>query len=171
MDNADFHSMHKLSEILRKYPFGPFLNRHCDEDYLVEETGLIIEKGVSVVVPIWGLHHDPKYFPNPDEFDPERFNDENKLDIVPCSYLPFGEGPRNCIGNIFNFTTGFTTRINICIVAGDRFALLSGKVGIIYVLTRFRVEKHPETPDPVEFHPKSPFLIPTKGLPLKLVEI
>lgn len=111
----------------------------------------MIEKGVSVIVPIWGLHHDPKYFPNPDEFDPERFNEENKQNIVPCSYLPFGEGPRNCIG--------------------DRFAVLSGKVGIIYVLKKFRVEKHQQTPDPVEFHPKSPFLIPTKGLPLKLVEI
>lgn len=87
-----------FTETLRKYPFGPFLNRHCDEDYLIEETGLVIEKGVSVIVPIWGIHHDPKYFPNPDEFDPERFNDENKQNIVPCSYLPFGEGPRNCIG-------------------------------------------------------------------------
>lgn len=93
-----------FSETLRKYPFGPFLNRHCDEDYLIEETGLIIEKGVSVVVPIWGLHHDPKYFPNPDKFDPERFNDENKQNIVPCSYLPFGEGPRNCIGPLIHFS-------------------------------------------------------------------
>lgn len=74
------------------------MNRYCDEDYVVEETGLVIEKGVSVIVPIWGIHHDPKYFPNPDSFDPERFNSENKAKIVPCSYLPFGEGPRNCIG-------------------------------------------------------------------------
>lgn len=87
-----------VSETLRKYPFGPFLNRYCDEDYVIEETGLTVEKGISVIVPIWGLHHDPKYFPDPDVFDPERFSDENRPNIVPCSYLPFGEGPRNCIG-------------------------------------------------------------------------
>lgn len=57
------------------------------------------------------------------------------------------------------------------VYSGDRFALLSGKVGIIYILRRFRVEKHADTPDPIQFQTKSPFLIPTEGLPLKLVEI
>lgn len=90
-------------ETLRKYPFGSFLNRHCDEDYLVEETGLVIEKGVSLLVPIWGLHHDPDYYPNPENFYPERFNDENKVNIVPGSYLPFGDGPRYCIGKVYSF--------------------------------------------------------------------
>lgn len=87
-----------FTETLRKYPFGPFLNRHCNEDYVIDETGLTIEKGISVIVPLYGMHHDPKYFPEPDKFDPERFNDENKISIESCSYLPFGDGPRNCIG-------------------------------------------------------------------------
>ena len=44
------------------------------------------------------LHRDPEYFPDPEKFYPERFSDENKQKIVPFSYLPFGSGPRNCIG-------------------------------------------------------------------------
>lgn len=56
-------------------------------------------------IPIMGLHYDPNYYPNPEKFDPERFNDENKAKLNPYTYLPFGYGPRVCIGNIiaFNF--------------------------------------------------------------------
>jgi cytochrome P450 len=57
-----------------------------------------VEKGVDVTVPITSLHYDPRYFSDPDRFDPERFNDENKAKILPGTYLPFGIGPRNCIG-------------------------------------------------------------------------
>lgn len=52
----------------------------------------------SLFVPIYSISNDPKYFPNPDVFDPERFSDENKHKITPGTYLPFGIGPRNCIG-------------------------------------------------------------------------
>jgi len=48
---------------------------------------------------MYNLHHDPEYFPDPEKFDPERFNDENKKNIKPYTYLPFGSGPHNCIGN------------------------------------------------------------------------
>lgn len=89
-----------FAETLRKYPFGPFLNRHCDEDYMIDETGLTIEKGISVIIPLYGIHHDPKYFPDPNKFDPERFSDENRKSIEGCTYLPFGDGPRNCIGEV-----------------------------------------------------------------------
>lgn len=48
--------------------------------------------------PIYGLHHDPEYFPEPNKFDPERFSDENKNSFPSGAYMPFGMGPRNCIG-------------------------------------------------------------------------
>lgn len=54
-----------------------------------------------VLVPVYGVHRDPRYYPNPDKFDPERFSDENKGNIEPLSYFPFGSGPRNCIGTLF----------------------------------------------------------------------
>jgi cytochrome P450 family 6 len=87
-----------LLETLRKYPLAPFLNRKSDVRYTFEETGFTLDKGVSVIVPISGLHYDPEYYPDPEKYDPERFSDENKKNINPYTYLPFGEGPRNCIG-------------------------------------------------------------------------
>lgn len=44
---------------------------------------------------------DPKYWPDPFKYDPERFSDENKHNIKPFTFMPFGVGPRTCIGNFF----------------------------------------------------------------------
>ena len=88
------------SEGLRKYPLLHFLDREAAEDYTFPDTNVTIEKGTPIIIPMSGLHMDPKYFPNPDIFDPERFSVENKKNIPACAYIPFGEGPRNCIGKI-----------------------------------------------------------------------
>lgn len=53
---------------------------------------------MSVVLPILALHTDPKYFPDPEQYDPERFSDENKNGPGKQAYMPFGVGPRMCIG-------------------------------------------------------------------------
>jgi cytochrome P450 len=50
------------------------------------------------IIPIYALHHDPKYYPEPERFDPERFNEDEKAKRNHYVYLPFGEGPRICIG-------------------------------------------------------------------------
>lgn len=55
------------------------------------------------MIPIYSLHRDGKYWENPLKFDPERFSDENKHKITSNTYLPFGNGPRNCIGNLIIF--------------------------------------------------------------------
>lgn len=103
-----YDDLHKLkyldmviSEVLRKWSPVPATDRMCVKDYIFDDGQykFNIKKGQGAMwVPIWGFHHDPKYFPNPDKFDPERFNDENKHKIIPGTYLPFGLGPRNCIG-------------------------------------------------------------------------
>jgi len=65
----------------------------------VPEDTLIIEKGQKIVIPMYSIHHDMKYYPNPTTFDPERFSTEEKSKRINGIYIPFGDGPRNCIGN------------------------------------------------------------------------
>lgn len=50
---------------------------------------------------LMNLHHDARYFPDPEHFDPERFSPEREKDIARHTYLPFGAGPRVCVGNMF----------------------------------------------------------------------
>jgi hypothetical protein len=86
------------AETLRKYPPVTFLTRRCNKDCRISGTDLVLEKGVQVVIPVLGLHQDPEYFPDPEKFLPERFTEENKNQRPNYVYLPFGEGPRVCIG-------------------------------------------------------------------------
>nr|XP_023020330.1 cytochrome P450 9e2-like [Leptinotarsa decemlineata] len=119
-----------VSETLRKYPINVEVDRLCSRPYTIPPAGplekpLLIEKGTVLWIPIVALHHDPKFFPEPKLFDPERFNEGNKSKIVPNSYLPFGIGPRNCIGS--------------------RFALLEIKLLMFHLLANFKVVSIKET--------------------------
>ncbi|XP_076330591.1 cytochrome P450 3A19-like [Tachypleus tridentatus] len=60
-----------------------------------------IPKGTIVQIPIYAIHHDPKYYPEPNIFDSERFLPENKKRRHPDTYLTFGAGHRNCLGMRF----------------------------------------------------------------------
>jgi cytochrome P450 len=85
------------------YPPVVLIDRKCVKSYtLPTEPPFNLKPGDSFLVPIYALHHDPDYFPNPEKFDPERFSDENRGNIKSCTYLPFGSGPRNCIGKAYN---------------------------------------------------------------------
>ncbi|XP_077563293.1 cytochrome P450 3A31-like isoform X2 [Haemaphysalis longicornis] len=86
-----------VSECLRMYPGATRIERSPREDYVLGDTGVRVRKGDLVAVPIYAMHYDPSYFPDPCTFKPERFNDENMASIQPYTYLPFGAGPRNCI--------------------------------------------------------------------------
>lgn len=69
-------------------------------DYKLPGTDIILDKGTAVCFPLLGLHYDPKYFPEPQKYDPERFSEANKRKYPFGAYMPFGEGPHNCIGKI-----------------------------------------------------------------------
>ncbi|GLH10346.1 Cytochrome P450 [Gryllus bimaculatus] len=90
-----------INESLRLFPPVQALNRVCREDLVIPATessaAVRFCKGDALFLPVFGLHRDPEHFPDPDAFDPERFSDENKHNIKPCTYMPFGMGPRFCI--------------------------------------------------------------------------
>lgn len=102
-----FEDLEKLSytemvikESMRLYPPAWTLNsRQANEDVLVGDY-LIPKNKIIFVAPI-ANHHNPRYFPNPETFDPERFSPENEKRLPRYAYMPFGGGPRVCIGNSF----------------------------------------------------------------------
>lgn len=85
-------------ETLRLYPPLERIERETTQDYVLGETGIKIPKGCVIGVPAYAMHRDPEYFPEPEKFNPERFSGENEASIRAYTYLPFGAGPRNCIG-------------------------------------------------------------------------
>lgn len=89
-----------FSETLRKYPPLVTLNRVVTRSYVLPGTKIKLKPGTKIIIPVYGLHYDPKFFKNPYTFDPERFSEENVHNLVPNTYIPFGEGPRFCIGKI-----------------------------------------------------------------------
>lgn len=86
------------TETLRKYPALPFLSRESLEDYTFENTKVTIPKETMIWVPVFPIHRDPEIYPDPEKFDPERFSEDKMKERNPMYYLPFGHGPRNCVG-------------------------------------------------------------------------
>ncbi|KAL4713796.1 hypothetical protein ACJJTC_012313 [Scirpophaga incertulas] len=88
-------------EALRKYsPLG-YLDRVCTREYQLDEH-LTIPKGMPVLVNVAGLQYDPAYYPDPMAFKPDRFLDNG---AAKKPYMPFGIGPRSCIGERFSYRT------------------------------------------------------------------
>ncbi|XP_059105033.1 cytochrome P450 3A31 [Peromyscus eremicus] len=135
-----------LNETLRLYPIASRLERVCKRD--VEIDGVFFPKGSIAMIPVYALHHDPQYWPEPKKFRPERFSKENKGSINPYVYLPFGNGPRNCIGM--------------------RFALMNLKLALTKVLQNFSFQPCKETQIPLKISRKAMFQ-PEKPVVLKVV--
>lgn len=83
------------------HPPAPFLVRACTKKYEIPNSDLVLSPGAKVLIPSYCLHYDSKYYPNPNKFDPQRFTDENKASRPHGTFLPFGDGPRICIGKLF----------------------------------------------------------------------
>lgn len=79
-----------------------FLMRQPIKNYTFEGTKITLRKGQDVIIPIYAIQNDPNIYPDPEVFDPERFSAENIKQRNSMYYLPFGDGPRNCIGNFKN---------------------------------------------------------------------
>lgn len=114
-----------LSETLRKYPPAPTLTREASEACTLEKYNIKLEKGSSLFIPTYAIHHDDQYYPNPEKWNPDRFMPENRDQLVPYTYLSFGGGPRNCIGM--------------------RFALAEAKLGLSRMVHKFEFFKAAQT--------------------------
>uniref|UniRef100_A0A6P4FI45 Probable cytochrome P450 6a14 n=1 Tax=Drosophila rhopaloa TaxID=1041015 RepID=A0A6P4FI45_DRORH len=140
-----------LAETLRKHPIVAQLLRQTNQSYKVPNTELIIEKGTTVIIPIHNIHHDADLYPEPERFDPSRFDPEEVKARHPFSYLPFGDGPRNCIGL--------------------RFGKMQAKIGIVSLLQRFKFGVSKSTQVPLTLDTRSPFLSTKHGVHLKVERI
>ena len=85
-----------INESLRIYPPAYIVNRVTKNDIIL--NGISIPKNLTIAIPIYGIHHNEKLWPDPEKFIPERFTPEAKAKRHPFAHVPFGNGPRNCIG-------------------------------------------------------------------------
>lgn len=135
-----------INEVLRLYPPVAFLERTCEKAYelpptLPGEKPFIMKKGMVFWIPVFAIHHDSKYYDDPEKFYPERFLDSKRYHNSSC-YMPFGLGPRMCIAN--------------------RFAMLEVKVLLFHLLARCELKPCAKTKLPIKFQ-KGLSIIPEGG--------
>ncbi|KAM6925182.1 cytochrome P450 3A27-like isoform 1-T1 [Xenentodon cancila] len=134
-----------MNESLRLYPIATRLERISKTS--IEVNSVTIPKGTVVIVPVYTLHRDPSLWPEPEAFKPERFSKENKPNLDPYAFMPFGAGPRNCIGM--------------------RFAVLMMKLAIVQILQNFTIVTCNETDIPMVLGTDA-FMAPKNPIKLKL---
>ncbi|XP_049832856.1 cytochrome P450 6k1-like [Schistocerca gregaria] len=137
-----------VNETLRMYPPVPVLNREVVQDYKLPGYDCVLEKGTKMLIPVLGLHHDRNFFQNPEKFDPEHFSEEQKASRHPYCYLPFGEGPRLCIGM--------------------RFGLMQVKLALVHLLSKFDFLPVGDKQSKLRMAPNNVVLTPIGGIDLRV---
>ncbi len=140
------YALQVFKEALRIYPPAYILVRTATEDVFVD--GYKIKKGAIVMISPYLLHRRTEVFPDPEKFDPDRFSPENEKRIPRHAYLPFGAGPRICIGN--------------------QFALIEGQLVTATIAQRFSFEL--VNAAPVEMEPLVT-LRPKGGIKVRIVDL
>ncbi|CAG2170656.1 unnamed protein product [Oppiella nova] len=121
-----------VSETIRLHLPGLRFIRLATRDYTLGTTGITLRKGDQVDIPAYAMHHSQEYFKQPFQFDPDRFFDpERRQMIKPYTYLPWGAGPRNCIGM--------------------RISLLVIKLTLAHVVRRYRLYRTEDTDVPLQY--------------------
>ncbi|TRY82831.1 hypothetical protein DNTS_022047 [Danionella cerebrum] len=136
-----------ICESLRLYPPAFRFAREIDEDTVI--NGHLLPKGASLEIPTGFLHYDPEHWSEPTKFIPERFSPEAKAARHPFVYLPFGAGPRSCVGM--------------------RLAQLEIKVAMIHIFRRFNIVVSEDTEVPLELKSHTT-LGPKNGIFVKIAE-
>ncbi|XP_073811910.1 cytochrome P450 6a22-like [Musca autumnalis] len=138
-----------LQETMRLHPPAPYTVRVCRQTCVLKtkEHSLTIPIGTKVMIPIYGIHRNPDYYTQPERFIPERFATSSNEDILAKqlpTFMPFGAGPRICIG--------------------ERFAKMVLILSLAMLLTRFRFSYCPETPMKLQFDPKKMLVLSSKSI-------
>ncbi|XP_020286745.1 cytochrome P450 9e2-like [Pseudomyrmex gracilis] len=136
-----------LNESQRFVHVAGFMAKVCTKEIeLKGSDGLVccVEPGMQVMISVQGLHEDPRYWENSEEFDPERYIPDKKNSIEKFAFLPFGEGPRMC--------------------PGMRMALLIVKAGLAALLQKYTLELSPKTQQPVKMVAGTILVTPKGGL-------
>uniref|UniRef100_A0A669ENH7 Thromboxane-A synthase n=1 Tax=Oreochromis niloticus TaxID=8128 RepID=A0A669ENH7_ORENI len=151
-DSPDYANVQELKyldmvicEALRLYPPGFRFAREIDHDCVV--NGQQLPKGAILEIPAGFLHYDPEHWPEPEKFIPERFTPEAKASRHPFVYLPFGAGPRNCVGM--------------------RLAQLEIKMALVHLFHNFSIKACSDTKVPLELKSLST-LGPKSGVFVKI---
>ncbi|KAJ7414817.1 Thromboxane-A synthase [Willisornis vidua] len=122
-----------IAETLRMYPPAFRFTREAAKDCVV--MGQHIPAGTVIETAVGHLHHNPEFWPEPEKFIPERFTEEAKKERHPFAYLPFGAGPRGCIGM--------------------KMGLLETKMTLLRILQKFKFKTCPETEIPLQLKSKA----------------
>uniref|UniRef100_A0A3B4D2A3 Steroid 21-hydroxylase n=1 Tax=Pygocentrus nattereri TaxID=42514 RepID=A0A3B4D2A3_PYGNA len=137
-----------LCEVMRIRPVAPILIPHV----AMQDTSLgghAVAKGTRVLVNMWAIHHDPKHWDEPDRFRPDRFLDATGKKITPPSFLPFGAGPRICVGKplahmeLFLFVSFLLQRFHFSVPVGASLPDLRGRYGVVLQPLRYSVTATP----------------------------
>ncbi|KAM6182217.1 steroid 17-alpha-hydroxylase/17,20 lyase [Erethizon dorsatum] len=136
-----------IREVLRIRPVAPVLIPHkANTDSSIGE--FTIDKDTNVIVNLWALHHNEKEWDRPDQFMPERFLDPtgSQLIVPSLSYLPFGAGPRSCVGEalarqeIFLITAWLLQRFDLEVPEDGQLPCLEGIPKVVFLIDPFKVK-------------------------------
>ncbi|XP_053373575.1 cytochrome P450 3A2-like isoform X2 [Mercenaria mercenaria] len=137
-----------INETLRMYPPVTKMNRTTPKHEDVEIDGHWFPRDTMISYSIWQVHHCLGLYPEPEKFIPERFSSEEKAKRDPFVFMPFGHGPRNCIGM--------------------RLALLEAKIATVAVLRKLKFVKCAETEEKLQLIKES-FLRPKNPIKVGVV--
>ncbi|XP_014213303.1 cytochrome P450 6k1 [Copidosoma floridanum] len=130
-----------IAEGVRLHPPVSTIDRYTRQNYTIPGTNIVIEKGTPIYVSLYGMQEDPRFFEQPEVYDPSRFNDESQ---VSDAYIPFGIGPRMCVGM--------------------KVGQLHAKVVLAMILSEYIVVQKPE--NKLVLDPRSTFTAAADGINL-----
>lgn len=167
---------HKPPETLRISPPGFQIYKVCAESCQLNDyagQSVTVEEGTVVQIPMYSIHNDPLYYPNPRVFDPNRFDPVHGRDPKALRdlglFAPFGMGPRICIGmwqihSNYRWLNFYLLFFGFIFCAGMRFSTLQIKTAIVEIVRNFQITVNDRTPDPLIVMPENYLYLPVHNI-------